>query len=173
MISKPYCPSCGHILLFTFRFEHPPCDLVACIGRYECSCGYVTQEIVGRSPAAVERSCYAAFMRNPLLEPLRNPDDWGYVCIELRGQEPYWINLRRNGCMWHRPRHHNSVLPYEPIDLPNVTYGVTWRCWVVEPTKEEREAARWIKRRFIFKPTPKGVKWRTVWTARNEVSWCE
>lgn len=167
MISKPYCPSCGQPLLFTFRFEHPPCERVTCIGRYECSCGYATQEIIGGSPA-VKRACYVTFMRNPLLRPLRNPDDWAGVYIEFRGQEPYWINLERNGCMWRRVRYHNSVLPYEPLDLPNITYGVTWRCWVDEPTKEEREDAPWIKRRFIVKPVPKGVKWETIWTARNE-----
>ena len=42
--------------------------------------------------------------------------------------------------------HYARLLAFgEEMDMPESKYGKTWRCWTKEPSKEQREKAKWRK----------------------------
>jgi len=40
----------------------------------------------------------------------------------------------------------NKFLPYSNENISRDKYGVTWRCWNVEPSEDERKIAAWNRR---------------------------
>lgn len=131
MMDKVYCPWCGREMQLE---ESLPFSGVFA---YVCECGAVSPNENGAEEAL------KAALKRPLQRPLTLEEAHQQFAVWIEGQIdtfPALLNgyQPEDGVYSAFVRQHGDCFVGK-----NSLYGNKWRCWIMKPTDEEREAAKW------------------------------